>query len=224
MSKKTNYLLIALAVFIISPLLALITVKVALSTNNSDWLFTLGVFLTVIGTTMLFISTNLILKKTYEYQIDKEMKIQDLFASLKDMILIIGSDYKFIDVFTADEKKLFLPREKFIGKTVKQIFGNLSGDFINLLDTVKQTGVKASLVYSTKTSKEPSWYQATVSPMPEDRFAWQVENITETYDAEQKIKQKNRELEQMNRIMLGREMKMIELKKKLAELENKNQK
>lgn len=46
-------------------------------------------------------------------------------------------------------------------------------------------------------------------------------DITERKRMEEALKKRNQELEQMNELMVGREMKMAEMKKRLAELENK---
>ena len=46
-------------------------------------------------------------------------------------------------------------------------------------------------------------------------------DITERKKAEEELKSKNRELEKFQKIAIGRELKMIELKKKIKELETK---
>jgi PAS domain S-box-containing protein len=47
------------------------------------------------------------------------------------------------------------------------------------------------------------------------------EDITERRKADEKLKQKNEELERVNKLMIGRELKMVELKKEIEELKNK---
>jgi two-component system, sensor histidine kinase and response regulator len=49
------------------------------------------------------------------------------------------------------------------------------------------------------------------------------EDITERKEAEGKLKQKNEELQEMNKLMVGRELKMVELKNEIATLKEQLQ-
>lgn len=49
-----------------------------------------------------------------------------------------------------------------------------------------------------------------------------LQDITERKKTEEKLEEKNMEFEQMNKLMIGREKKMIELKKEIKELKGKS--
>jgi len=54
------------------------------------------------------------------------------------------------------------------------------------------------------------------------RWVGAVTDITRRKEAEQKLQEKMKELERVNRVMVGRELKMIELKKTIQEYQNEN--
>ena len=50
-----------------------------------------------------------------------------------------------------------------------------------------------------------------------------VRDVTDRKKIEEELKEKNKELEKINSLAVGRELKMIELKKEIKELESKEQ-
>lgn len=65
------------------------------------------------------------------------------------------------------------------------------------------------------------WLSVSVYCPKEGYFIAVFENITKRKEAEEQLKKRNMELEEMNGLMVGREEKMIELKKEIEDLKKK---
>jgi PAS domain S-box-containing protein len=78
-----------------------------------------------------------------------------------------------------------------------------------------------SMEYPCHSKTELRWFIVQVTRFPGDgpiRMVVAHENITKRKQAEEALKQRNRELERFNKLTVGRELRMIELKKEINAL------
>jgi len=77
-------------------------------------------------------------------------------------------------------------------------------------------------------NKDEKWIFFTAAPLKDLKgnivgAIETMQDITERKKAEEDIKKRNEELEKFNKITVGRELRMVELKKKIKKLEEKEQ-
>jgi hypothetical protein len=92
-------------------------------------------------------------------------------------------------------------------------------------DISKDGGFK-DVSYSLRNNGKKEWYDANISEKKDSKGRYDgvimvARNVTDTKEMEKRMKEKMSELESLNKLMVGRELKMVELKKKIKELGGK---
>jgi PAS domain S-box-containing protein len=159
--------------------------------------------------------------------LESEAKFKTLFDGARDAIFIMD-DTCFLDC-NQSTGIIF-------GVTANQIIGRSPSDFSPVMQPDAQLStVKAKNYIDAALAGEPQlfdWVHIRYDGLPFDaevslnrimlKGTWYlqaiVRDMTKRKQAEEVIKEKARELERFNNLMIGREMKMIELKKEVNEL------
>lgn len=98
-----------------------------------------------------------------------------------------------------------------------------SEEFPSFVAVKEQRAVRNIEIGVQKEDGSIIWTNVSAAPMPPDTGAHCIVltiDITRHKNLEEDLKNKNIELEKVNHFMTGRELKMIELKKQVVELEN----
>jgi len=146
-------------------------------------------------------------------------------------------DYRFLEINPSFEKQTGLKAIDIIGKTMLQVLPNIESSWIERYGKVALTGEPA--VFENYTKEFDRHYHVVVFSPKTGQFATLFEDITERKIIEKEILDLNNELEKrvlertkelelknielakMNRLFVGRELRMAELKVKIKYLENK---
>jgi PAS domain S-box-containing protein len=133
-------------------------------------------------------------------------------------------DYRFIEINPAFEAQTGLHNAQ--GKLMRELAPEHEAHWFEIYGKVALTGEPASFENAAEALQR--WFEvyAYRVDMPEDRHVAIIFNdITIRRQAEEKVRRhvedlqiKNTELERANRVMIGRELRMIELKKEVNEL------
>jgi len=125
-------------------------------------------------------------------------------------------DYRFID---ANSQYIELTGVDPIGKTVIQAFPGIENDPYDWIGTyaeVVRTGKTINIEQHLQTNDR--WYNCVAFPYKSNQFVVAFFEITKRKRAEADLQKKMDELLQFQRLTVGREHKMIELKKEVNEL------
>lgn len=128
-------------------------------------------------------------------------------------------NYRFLDVNPAFEKIVGMKKKDVIGKMVLDIMPHTESFWINTYGDVALTG--DSVIFEHYATEQKKHYQVTSFSPKRGQFVTLFEDITSRKEAEDKLNQALSESKKVNDIMVGREIKMIELKEKISELESK---
>lgn len=129
-------------------------------------------------------------------------------------------DFIYLEVNKAFEKLTGLKNTK--GKPVTEVIPGIkqtNPELFTIYDRVASTGKPE--IFETFVKPLSIYFSVSVYSPKKDHFVAIFDNITERKNSEQKLKDKISELENFNKITVDRELKMIELKNKIQELEGK---
>jgi PAS domain S-box-containing protein len=163
---------------------------------------------------------------------DEEKKImQKYFDFLNALVLVLDKEGKVIFVNKKAAEVLGYKEEEILGK-------DWFLDFVDEEERERVKKVHQELILGKITPNEHvinfvvtkekrkrliSWNNTVVFNQDKDIFAtFSVGNdITEEKEKEEALRQKTEELERLNKLLVGRELKMIELKDQLKKLQEK---
>ncbi len=120
-----------------------------------------------------------------------------------------------IKMFDAESK------EQLLDLSVNELYVD-SSERKNFSDKLSKKGFVKNEELRLKTLKDRIFYASVSAVAKKDEkgqvfFDGAIEDISARKDAEERLKNKIEELEQMNKLMVGRELKMMELKKSLQQ-------
>jgi PAS domain S-box-containing protein len=172
-------------------------------------------------------------KKEMEIEIEKsEEKYKEIsrqwsstFDSMADGISIHGVDYRIMNVNAALARMLGAKKEEIIGKKCHEIFHDKKNPILECpmkesLNTQKEKSVE---IYEPKLK---AWLHVSTSPIVDEKgnimeVIHIVRDITHPKQEHEELQQRVDELEHFHKLTIGRELRMVELKRKIKELENK---
>ena len=126
---------------------------------------------------------------------DKE-KIS-LIINLNDIVFVIDKSLNFEKVFTENKRYLFLPKEKIIGRNIRDIF---EGDFLKELLLVFDKAYKSkeitSIIFKSPYKDDNRWFKAKIIYDKVERlYIVSVNDITDQIKVKEELIQKTEELE-----------------------------
>jgi PAS domain-containing protein len=167
------------------------------------------------------------------------INFQKLFESLPGNYLILYPDFTIAAVSDAYAAATKTVRENIVGKGIFKVFPddpndpsahgveNLTASLNRVLDYKKPDKMalqKYNIPKPDGTGFEERYWDPQNSPLLIDGqvvlIIHYVTDVTHKVLTDKNLEEKVRELELMNEAMVGREVKMVELKKRIEELEN----
>lgn len=119
-----------------------------------------------------------------------------LMQAVPDLVFLLGLDGSYIDIFSAADEDLFLPREELIGRTVLDVLPSPVGEdcmaAIGRLDSPRDV---SSFSYELQIDGRPRWFEGRVALCGEETAIVLVRDFSEQRLAEQKLREANRALQ-----------------------------
>jgi PAS domain S-box-containing protein len=148
--------------------------------------------------------------------------LQSILDNSLDLIFTVRKDGTFGYVNPQLEKITGYSKNQFVGKHFMEFIPEHRKEF--MLEKWREMNEGISGTYETEIIKaDGTLMQCLVShSIVEgfDEFLVLLKDITERKRVEEELKRRMEELERFNRLAVGRELKMIELKKRIQELES----
>lgn len=125
------------------------------------------------------------LQRAKDEVLSREQELHLLVASLDDIVMEFARDGRYMNIWTADDSVLFLPRDQLIGKTIREIFGeDFARPFERSIPRVLDTGSSDNVDYSVPLDGGVRWFNARISPIEgdaakSDRVVMLIRDITE---------------------------------------------
>ncbi|MFA6252092.1 MAG: CHASE4 domain-containing protein [Candidatus Paceibacterota bacterium] len=152
-------------------------------------------------------------EKAYLSERQKELNL--ILKSIQDVIIILDENNSVVSSYfppSMEDDRGYLVSEKFF----KIIFRDIN---------IKNNSDINSIDYCTKIKIRNTWYDIDVSAKKEGDSSFKrvilvIRDVTRDKKMQKKTEEKVRELERLNKLMVNRELKMIELKKMVKNSEN----
>ena len=154
-----------------------------------------------------------------------QKRFSDLFQSANEGIalheLVFGEpgrpvDYILIDVNAAYEEILGIRRWQAIGRLASELYGSNDAPYREIFAQVAMSGEPTS--FETYFSPMDKYFRISVYSPGENMFATMFADISERKQAEMLMHEHQEKLERFNKMAVGRELAMIDLKREINAL------
>ena len=109
-----------------------------------------------------------------------EEKIRSLFAALKDVILILDRDGRYLEIAPTDVSLLYRPPKELLGRRLVDIFEpEQAAQFTQEIAEALDEKTSRTFDYPLTIAGKEVWFSAIVAPLAEDRIIWIARDITE---------------------------------------------
>lgn len=164
-------------------------------------------FLTTFANLIAFYRIGNAKRHAEKKQQDLTNHLQTLITSLDDLIFEFDGCYTYKNIWTRDDKALFMPHENLIGKTLPEVFGTISKRFIDPIDEVVKTGKIVEFEYKHIAPGNETWFRGKTilvrkskDPL-ETRVVMSVQDITQKLEQQKALKEANERLEHLNYVL-----------------------
>ena len=134
-------------------------------------------------------------KQTEEDLLASRQQLEALVTSLDDIVFEVDEQGTYLNVWVADERLLFAPRDQIIGRRFDQIFGAQAAQpFFETLERVLHSQAPESLEYPVDLPGGQRWFTARYSPIHSDDPARRsasilVRDTTERHLLQERLRQ-----------------------------------
>jgi signal transduction histidine kinase/CheY-like chemotaxis protein len=130
----------------------------------------------------------------------------NLLSSLEDIILELDLDKRFTNAWAKDESVLFMPKAAFLGKTLKETFGDQAGYFSEAMDRAIVTGKTQEILYCDPFNHTEKWYKAKIKKVDSSlaefgRILVVIQDYTEIHMYETALKDAQNRMEKGRRLL-----------------------
>ncbi len=121
-----------------------------------------------------------------------EAELRTLFASMEDVILVVGRDTTYLRIAPTNPNGLYRPPEELIGRRMVDIFEEpLRSLFKNTVDAAFATGETQRIEYPLQIGEHLIWFDASISKLNEEELFWIARDITDRKRAEENLRRRN---------------------------------
>lgn len=147
-----------------------------------------------------------------------EAKNRAMIDAIPDLIFVLNQEGVFEDYKAPNDTSLFASADSFLGKNIREIMPqSIVESYITASEQAIQTGQSHLFEYSLDLPDGRHQYESHLVKYHHN-FLSIVRDITERKLAEEKLKQQMNELNEFNKLMVGRENKMADLKIEINKL------
>lgn len=144
--------------------------------------------------------------------IERQKELDLILKSMHDVIIIMDESNKVISSYSQDDSQKYFVSDKFLK------------DMSQYIEEVKRSGDIKSIDYCVSVRGKKIWYNINILPKKDAKsfkgVIVVIRNIADNRRMQERMEEKIKELERLNKLMTDRELRMIELKKQITEFKN----
>jgi len=118
-------------------------------------------------------------RKAEQALLQSEAELRALFASMHDVVLVIGHDGVYREIAPTNPGLLVKPPQELLGKTLRDVFPPEQAEtFTSMVQQVLDTKQTAQIEYDLIIGDRTVRFATSISPMTEDSTLWVARDIT----------------------------------------------
>jgi len=115
-----------------------------------------------------------------------ETRMRALFAAMNDIIIVLDKDSRYIEIAPTRGDLLYRPREELLGRTVRELFdSDLADRFLENIHKALANQSTVDMDYSLAIGQSHLWFEARISPLPDERVLLVAHDATARHDAQE---------------------------------------
>lgn len=124
-----------------------------------------------------------------------------LIGAMQDIILVLDRAGTYVDIAPSATDRLYRPPAELLGRRLHDIFPREQADaFLASVHKALETHAPTEMTYDLEIRGERFTFEATISPLPEDRVVWVARDVTERLRTQQALKESEDQLRQAQKM------------------------
>jgi PAS domain S-box-containing protein len=129
-----------------------------------------------------------------------EAELRTLIQAMTDIIIVGNSEGRYLKIVDTSPSLLYRPPNELLGKTLREVFPKDQANFfLNHIRQALNTQKSVNFEYSLPIGNKEIWFNATISPMSDDKFLMVARDITDRKRAEEELRAHRDHLEELVR-------------------------
>jgi len=130
-----------------------------------------------------------------------EARFRALIGAMRDVILVLDRDGMYVDIAPSASDRLYRAPAELLGRRLHEIFPKEQADrFLQCVRQALDRRAPVEVSYDLTVNGEQYWFDAIVSPLPDDRAVWVARDVTQRYRAEQALRESEDQLRQAQKM------------------------
>jgi two-component system cell cycle sensor histidine kinase/response regulator CckA len=130
-----------------------------------------------------------------------ETRSRALIAAMRDVIFVLDRTGTYVDIAPSATDRLFRPPAELLGRRLHDVFPTEQADgFLTCVTKALETRAPQEIAYDLEIDGERYYFEANISPLPDDRVVWVARDVTARMNTEQALRESEDQLRQAQKM------------------------
>ena len=130
-----------------------------------------------------------------------ETRSRALIAAMRDVIVVLDGAGRYVDIAPSAADRLFRPASELLGRRLHDVFPKDQADaFLVCVTKALASRAPQEIAYELDIGGERYYFEANISPLPDDRVVWVARDVTARMNTEQALRESEDQLRQAQKM------------------------
>jgi two-component system cell cycle sensor histidine kinase/response regulator CckA len=130
-----------------------------------------------------------------------ETRSRALIGAMQDVIIVLDRAGTYVDIAPSATDRLFRSPAELLGRRLHDVFPKDRADtFLSCVTTALESRAPTELAYDLEIDGEKYFFEANISPLPDDRVVWVARDVTARMNTEQALRESEDQLRQAQKM------------------------
>ena len=140
-------------------------------------------------------------KMAEEALLRAEARARALIGAMQDVILVLDRAGTYVDIAPSATDRLFRTPAELLGRKLTDVFpARQANEFLQAIARALDTHAATEIAYDLEIHGETYWFEATISPLPDDRVVWVARDVSARLRAEHALRESEDQLRQVQKM------------------------